>query len=295
MSIFKQYTIALLIILFCAGSVIVGIRSALTSETSDYTSLPDKKQGFTEYQGSPYSMVYYSAPAQGTTVAVPMRSVNRAILRHSSTSYHAGAHTANTMSSTYASQGLTQTSYQVHSYGGVSAGGGYTLGGNTGQRTMETSAMGYSGYTGVAILSVTNAIVSAQMIVSTPMLTQQASAPAYAEAMPTSRKAKASSGPRRVAPSEDGYPGETRTDEENNIWTWSETEGWVNTTPDGTTRIKDGKVERWNGSEWVYVSDQADPDTPIGDTPWLFFGLLVAGYVGIITYKRNKPKPCDKQ
>lgn len=160
---FKQYTIALLIILFCAGSVIVGIRSALTSETSDYTSLPDKEQGFVEYQGSPYSTVYYSAPAQGTAVAVPMpmRSVNSGILRHPQASYYAGRQAVN---SSYASQGLTTTAHQaVSSYGTFTGGGSgynvargsanYTRGGSAGyavaegQRTMVTPTMIYTGET----------------------------------------------------------------------------------------------------------------------------------------------------
>ena len=41
---------------------------------------------------------------------------------------------------------------------------------------------------------------------------------------------------------------------------------------------------------WVPERDIKDPDSPIGDTPWLFFGLLVAGYIGVVTCKRNKQK-----
>lgn len=291
---FKQYTIAFLIILFCAGSVIVGIRSALTSETSGYTSVPDKEQGFVEYQGSPYSTVYYSAPAQGTAVAVPMRSVNSVILRHSQPSYYARASTEYRALANYASQGLYQTSHQMHSYGGTSASGGYVSGGSIGQQIVVASVTGYSGYTSVANPNVSYAIVSGQSS-TTPMLAQ-ASVSTYVEAMPTPKKTKPfSSGPRRVAPSEDGYVGETYTDADGNTWTYTETDGWVNTTPDGTTKIENGKVWRWDATnqKWVFVADQADPDSPVGDIPWLFFGLLVAGYVGIVTWR--KPKSCDKQ
>lgn len=219
-----------------------------------------------------------------------MRSVNSGILRHSQVSYYAGASSEYRVSGNYASQGLYQTSHQVYSYGGASAGEGYTLGGSIGQQTAVTSATGYSGYTGGVNPNVSYAIANGQSSTITPLLAQ-ATVSTYVETMPTPKKTKpSSSGPRRVAPSEDGYPGETRTDDERNTWTWSETEGWVNTTPDGTIKIEDGKVWRWDATnqKWVYVSDQADPNSPVGDIPWLFFGLLVAGYVGVVTYKKNK-------
>lgn len=298
---FKQYTIALLIILFCAGSVIVGIRSALTSETSDYTSLPDKEQGFTEYQGSLYSTVYYSAPVQGSAVAVPMRSVNSGILRHSSASYHAGAHTANAMSGTYASQGLTQTSYQVHSYGGASAGGvgGYVVGGGSTNHAAGSN-MGYAGNMGLRttmspVAGYTGGIVASgsvgKQVTFTPMLAQVTWLDEYTPS---------TSGRKRIIRA-DGTAdaGDTKV-ENGQIYVWDEdAEAWVlrDSAPSVGDKFTttDGTVYVWNGSMWIPERDIKDPDTPVGDTPWLFFGLLVAGYVGIITYRRNKPKPCDKQ
>lgn len=302
---FKQYTIALLIVLFCAGSVIVGIRSALTSETSDYTctSLPDKGQGLTEYQGSPYSTVYYSAPAQGTTVAVPMRSVNSGILRHPQPSYYAGASMEYRMSAgNYASQGLYQTSHQVYSYGGASAGGvgGYVVEGGSTNRAVGSN-MGYAGgiglrttispaagYTGGIVAS---GSIGKQMVAFTPMFAQTSSLDEY---IPSS------SGRRRIIRA-DGKADAGDTKEENGqIYEWDEdAEAWVlrDSTPSIGDKFTttDGTVYVWNGSMWIPERDIKDPDSPIGDVPWLFFGLLVAGYVGIITYKRNKPKPCDKQ
>lgn len=298
---FKQYTIAFLIILFCAGSVIVGIRSALTSETSGYTSVPDKEQGFVEYQGSPYSTVYYSAPAQGTAVAVPMRSVNSGILRHSQPSYYARASTEYRALANYASQGLYQTSHQVYSYGGASAGGAggygvgsntnYVFGGNRGyagsiitQRTVLPSAAGNAG------VAMSSGVVGKQMVAFTPMLAQASSLDEYIP----------SSGRRRIIRA-DGTAdaGDTKV-ENGQIYVWDEdAEAWVlrDSAPSVGDKFTttDGTVYVWNGSMWIPERDIKDPDTPVGDTPWLFFGLLVAGYVGIITYRRNKPKPCDKQ
>lgn len=299
---FKQYTIALLIMLFCAGSVIVGIRSALTSETSGYTSVPDKEQGFVEYQGSPYSTVYYSAPAQGSTVAVPMRSVNRGILRHSHASYHAGVQAVNSMSGTYVSRGLAQTSYQsVHSYGTFSAGnGGYGALGATSNYTVGSGSAGYVVGTGLhtevsPVMGYTGGVASPAMTISGQNISAM---PVYAQASALGDNAgPTKSGRRKVAPTEPGEDGQIYTDDDG-VWYYDEEiGGWINltTAEEGVTKIENGKVYWWNGSSWVFVADQADPNTPIGDTPWLFFGLLVAGYVGIITYRRNKPKPCDKQ
>lgn len=299
---FKQYTVALLIVLFCAGSVIVGIRSALTSEVPDSYSLWNNGKEYQEYQGASNSTVYYSAPAQVTSVAVPMRSVNSGILRHSSASYHAGAHTANAMSGTYASQGLTQTSYQVHSYGGASAGGvgGYVVEGGSTNRAVGSN-MGYAGgiglrttispaagYTGGIVAS---GSIGKQMVAFTPMFAQTSSLDEY---IPSS------SGRRRIIRA-DGKADAGDTKEENGqIYEWDEdAEAWVlrDSTPSIGDKFTttDGTVYVWNGSMWIPERDIKDPDSPIGDVPWLFFGLLVAGYVGIITYKRNKPKPCDKQ
>ncbi len=272
---FKQYTIALLIVLFCAGSVIVGIRSALTSETSDYTSLPDKEQGFVEYQGSPYSTVYYSAPAQGTKVAVPMRSVNSGILRHSQPSYYAGASMEYRVSAgNYASQGLYQTSHQMYSYGGASA-GGYAGRGNTGLHTAETSAVGYAGFASATILD--GGYTTNQSSTVTPML---AYVPMQAE-VGTSAPARHSV--RRIPQETQGTLLGTIQEDDGKWWYWNGEE-WVET----TTKIENGQVWVWNGSTWVLAPNQASPDSPIGDTPWLFFGLLVAGYIVVVTRKRTK-------
>lgn len=293
---FKQYTIALLIALFCAGSVIVGIRSALTSEVSESYSSWNNGKEYQEYQGVPYSPVYYSAPAQGTSVAVPMRFVNSGILRHPQASYHAGAHAVNNTPTTYASQGLTNTSYHsVRSYGSASGGGysvkgniNYTFGSNTGYVGVAVNSQGRGEVTSVnrymGVAASPSLVMNGQMTISVP-----AQASIYAAAN-TENPFYGSR--RRIAPSDDGdYNGQTYTDEEGNVWTWSETEGWVNTTntpQEGATKIEDGKLYRWNGTEWVYVADQKDPDSPIGDTPWLFFGLLVAGYIVVVTRKRTK-------
>ena len=99
-------------------------------------------------------------------------------------------------------------------------------------------------------------------------------------------------GPRRVKPTYDGTRGDQVTDEDDGttIWTWDEDlEEWVNTTPIGTTRYdsEKGYMVEWNGTEWVKVSGQADPDTPIGDTPWLFFLLLAAGYAAVKLRQKN--------
>lgn len=293
---FKQYTIALLIILFCAGSVIVGIRSALTSETSDYTSLPDKEQGFVEYQGSPYSTVYYSAPAQGTAVAVPMpmRSVNSGILRHPQASYYAGRQAVN---SSYASQGLTTTAHQaVSSYGTFTGGGSgynvargsanYTRGGSAGyavaegQRTMVTPTMIYTGETNQPL-----------QVGGQHTLVYYAKAEVSIESTGQSSRG----GRRRIIVYDDEEYGEYDGEPNSNkskIWD-EETQTWVDAPAIGTERTINGVLSVWTINGWLPKKDIKDPDSPVGDIPWLFFGLLVAGYVGIVTWR--KPKSCDKQ
>lgn len=295
MSNFKQYTIALLILLFCAGSVIVGITSALTSEVSDSYSLWNNGKEYQEYQGAPYSTVYYSAPAQGTSVAVPMRSVNSGILRHPQASYQAGAHSVNNVPSGYASQGLTTTAHPMVSSYGTSAGGrngysvvgssNYARGGNVGysvgagQSTTFTSTQTYAGTTNHPLQ-----VVGGQQ-------TSVYYAKVEASAAFEGTGGQSARGGRRRIIVYDGveygeYDGEENSDK-TKIWD-EETQSWVDAPAIGTERTINGVLSVWTINGWIPKKDLKDPDSPIGDTPWLFFGLLVAGYIGVVTCKRNK-------
>jgi hypothetical protein len=91
-------------------------------------------------------------------------------------------------------------------------------------------------------------------------------------------------GIRRAFPSD---PEEGETYQEGGVWYWYDSEsGWI----PAETKIENGKVYVKRGDEWVYVGDQADPDSPIGDIPWLMLLIALVAYstCRVVKKKSNK-------
>jgi hypothetical protein len=85
-------------------------------------------------------------------------------------------------------------------------------------------------------------------------------------------------GPRKVLDTGDGeYNGEYY---EGQWWNASE-EDWVDEPFDGCKKIVGGLTYEYQNKTWVLIANQADPDAPIGDTPWFWMLLLAAGYAAL--------------
>ena len=99
-------------------------------------------------------------------------------------------------------------------------------------------------------------------------------------------------GPRRVHSNDDGgMDGDWDGEYYEGKWWNAEDEEWTNDPFEGCVKVEGGLTYVYQGTyptgSWVLVSNQTDPDTPIGDTPWLFFLLLAAGYTAVKL--RQKP------
>lgn len=157
----------------------------------------------------------------------------------------------------------TTSSASYHSYGsnGGSGGGAYTS-----SNRKASSSQGAS-YGGVSVSMPTIAISSSRLTNKSSSVTPvRAAAP----------------GRRRVHDNgAGGYDGDSDGEYYDGKW-WSEDEeGWVSEPWDGVEKIEGGRVYRYDGSilDWVLVEGQADPDSPIGDMPWLLLLLMAGGYV----------------
>lgn len=278
MNDFRRHIIALLILLFCVGSVFVGIRSALTPGDAQHTAASAE---WAEYQGSDYStVVYHSAPMSGTSVVVPMRSTSNGLFRHSQSAYSVSGSSATPMSGTYTAQRLAQTSHSSSgSYGaGNAASGGYRMAGHTYQgasAVASTTGYGYAGGTMSSFVSYGGRQTAMPMIAASQ----------HSQYSLLAMAATPSGSPRRYKPQVGGTEtvwGSLQQDEEG--WWYWDGEDWVK----ADTKIENGQVWVWNGSEWKLAPNQASPDAPIGDIPWVFMLLLVAGYVGVVACRKRK-------
>ena len=85
-------------------------------------------------------------------------------------------------------------------------------------------------------------------------------------------------GPRKVLDTGDGeYNGEYY----NGQWWNASKEKWVEEPFNGCKKIEGGLTYEYQNGAWVLVANQADPDAPIGDTPWFWMLLLAAGYAAL--------------
>ena len=90
-------------------------------------------------------------------------------------------------------------------------------------------------------------------------------------------------GPRKVHKNEFGDDeGDYNGEYYNGLYWNASTEEWVETNKfEGAIKYEDGKIYRYEKGAWVFVANQADPDAPIGDTPWFWMLLLAAGYAAL--------------
>ena len=88
-----------------------------------------------------------------------------------------------------------------------------------------------------------------------------------------------------------GYEGDYNGEYYGGQW-WNTTdEEWVDEPFDGCKKIEGGLTYEYQGGTWVLITNQADPDAPIGDTPWLFFLLLAVGYAAVKRCLRHVRMP----
>ena len=282
------------VLLGCAVSVIFGIRQLIYGHSD--SEMTYSVEGWEGYQVPRYTgPAVYSASSRGSSVSVPMVSTSsRALFHHNAGgAYYSQRTVTMPSSSVNTPYKVYQTSSSaVRTIGGGGSAGGYT--GYSGSMSSGVTGSGASGASsGFSVPGIgTNATsaytyaysarpyvynnigVTSTGMAEAPVLSNVASLP--------SRSAKP--GIRKVP----GYNGEEEGDigqDGSEIWMW-DGEEWV--TP--TTKIEGGKVYAWDphSNDWVFVQDQADPDSPIGDVPWILFLLLTAGYIVCRKLKTTK-------
>lgn len=197
-----------------------------------------------------------------------------------------------TMPSAASGSGLTvrtTSSATLHSIGaGGGGGGGISGGGSSSSRSGITYGGGSVSMPTLALATSSRTTYRASDAIAgmTASLSAQTAAAAPVYSAPGVRKAK---------PTDDGEnDGDQVVDTDGvTVWTWSEdAEDWLNTTPVGTKRYdsEKGYMVEWNGTEWVQVVNQGDPNAPIGDTPWVWMLMLLAAYGGVKALKTRKNK-----
>ena len=276
MNEFRKRWVLLICILGGILSIIFGIRQIAKDQESEnigYAAVSWDVPKIPYYSGG---RVYRTSSSQGSTLTMPRVTSSSQQLFH----HHAGG--------TYAGQGMgtyrssyAQASYRsntqstgqpvhtfsngaIYSYGGSGSGGGMT--GVTSHRKVSYNG-GSVGYTTPSIS------------ISMPRTRSYA----YNSIQGTSSETSARPsmpGRRKVAPAVTGdeEEGDVGADTEVSglYWMWNG-EKWESL--EGKTKVEGGILYRWDGSAWVFVQDQVDPDTPIGDVPWLLMLLVAGGYI----------------
>ena len=276
----RQYVILIVVLLACAASVFIGVKSILHSNDEMTTFAVGDWEGITlpRYHGP----AVYSTPAQqGYTVTMPMTSTSsRSLFHHNAAyAYHAGVTTTQRVQTGNGAYRVYQTSDQVaHSIGSGNGSAGSASMGTT--NYSSSSGASYSmpsvalTLPSVRTRTLANNNIISATTASTPSILADAGTPASLRM----------TGIRRAFPND---PEEGQTHEENGVWYWYDEEaGWV----EAETRIEDGKVYVWNGSGWVYKGDQAEPDSPIGDIPWLMLLIAAAAFGTYRLVKQKKQK-----
>ena len=285
----RQYVILIVVLLACAASVFIGVKSILHSNDEMTTFAVGDWEGITlpRYHGP----AVYSAPAQqGSTVTLPMTSTSsRSLFHHNAAAtYRAAGTTTQRVQVVNGTYRVHQTSNQtVHSIG---SGNGYA--GNASMGTTNYSSSSGASYSmpsvaltfpSVRTRTLANNNIISATTASTPVILADAGTILPPRVMAI----------RRSQPGRDGaYEGEV-VEKDGETWVWDEG-AWTNVTPVGTTKIveEDGvrKVYQWDGNQWVYVQDQIEPDSPIGDIPWLMFLLTAAAFGTYRVVKQKKQK-----
>ena len=280
----RQYVILVVVLLACASSVFFGVRSILHSNDEVTTFAVGDWEGITlpRYHGPSF---YTSSQRSMETVTLPMTSTSsRSLFHHSvAPSYHAAVATTQWVQTSAAAYKVHQTSDQVARYVGAGSG-------SAGSASLETTNVQQSAASAsfsiptleLTTLNVRTHTLANNNINITAVNNTSAISSILADAeTPASLRM---GGIRRAFPSD---PEEGETYQEGGVWYWYDPEsGWV----EAETKIVNGKVYVKRGDEWVYVGDQADPDAPIGDMPWLMLLMALVAYstCRVIKKKENK-------
>ena len=279
----RQYVILIVVLLSCAASVFFGVRSILHSNDDDMTTFAvGDWEGITlpRYDGP---TVYATPTQQGYTVTLPMASSSsRSLFHHNAVAtYRSGVTTTQRVQTGHGAYRVYQTSdHEVHSIGSGSGASGTASFGTTDYQQSTPSAS-YSVPT--VAMSLPSVHTRTQTLANNNInRTTTSSILADAGTPMATRRAL---GPRK-APAKDGSEeGELQQDGDTWYW-WDPENGWIA----ATTKTENGKVYVWNGSDWIFKGDQAEPDAPIGAIPWLMLLLASAGYGYYVTKRKQTTK-----
>lgn len=221
----------------------------------------------------------YSNASAPATVSLPSRSVAAPMVSGAATrSYAYSGHA--TMPTAASGSGFTvrtTSSATLHSYGsGGGGGGGFSGGGSSSSRGGIT----YGG----------GSVSMPALAMATPSRRSRSEAGLMAEMASSTSDQVAAAGPalRRVLPNGNGeYNGEFN----NGQWWNEDEEEWVDKPFEGAVKNEGGIMYRYEGGDWVPIENQADPNAPVGDVPWIILLMLVAVYAFA---KKRTSKTCDK-
>lgn len=274
----RQYVILAIVLLFCAVNVFLGLRSILHSHDEVTTFAVGDWEGITfpRYNGP---AIYSTTAPRAHVVSLPnvSSSSNTLFHHHAVMSYSGGRVAAPQAQMSSTAHKIYQTSDQhVRSFGSGAGAGGNATTGTTSYASSSTSTYNIP-HIALALPSVrtrtlANNNIYADNLATSSVILADASTPART---PLTR------GLRRAFP-DDPEQGEIH--EEDGVWYWYDDEtGWVL----ADTKIEGGKVYVWDGSRWVYKGDQADPDAPIGDIPFILLLICAAAY-SILRVRKTK-------
>ena len=276
----RQYVILIVVLLACAASVFIGVKSILHSNDEMTTFAVGDWEGITlpRYHGP----AVYSTPAQqGSTVTLPMTSTSsRSLFHHNAVAtYRAGVTTTRQPQTSYTAYKVHQTSDQtVHSIG---SGNGYA--GNASMGTTNYSSSSGASYS-MPSVALTLPSVRTRTLANNNIISATTSGtPSILADAGTSNAARAM-GIRRAKPTTPGTEETVVQDEEDeNKWWYWDGEEWV----EAEVKIEGGKIYRLVGDTWVFMGDQAEPNAPIGDIPWLMLLIAAAAFGVYRTVKKR--------
>lgn len=280
----KQYVILTIVLLACGASIFFGVRNIVRSTDEVTTFAVGDWEGITlpRYKGP---AIYTTSAPQTPVVSLPaVSSSSRALFHHHVATYRAETKATNMPQTNYTARRLYQTSdHVVHSVGAGSGVSGATpLGTSSYQNTSTASYSSAITIPSARTYTQTLALNNINMAASSSSLANDGIATIIHR----------NSRVRKIAPSDEGLGEDDYgkiEEKDGETWFW-DGEQWINQTPIGATKIVDGKVYEWDGSGWVFKGDQAEPDTPVGDIPWLMilFAAAAFGVCKVVKKKENR-------
>lgn len=280
----RQYVILIVVLLACAVSVFFGIRSILHSNDEVTTFSVGDWEGITlpRYNGP---TVYTTSQRSMATVTLPMTSTSsRSLFHHSvAPSYRAAVATTQQVHTSNATYRVHQTSDQVARYVGAGSGSAGTASFGTASVQQSAASASFS----IPTLELTTLSVRTHTLANNNINITAANNTLTTSSILADAETTASPRMGRIRRAFPDEPEEGETYQEGGVWYWYDPEsGWV----EAETKIENGKVYVKKGGVWVYVGDQADPDAPIGDTPWLMLLIALIAYstCRVVKTKKNK-------